>query len=108
MGQTERGGSKGSHWEVVGKKARRLRYLEGPVKGCASFPLTPPLSLREREPRNPSLELARCVRFAEALTTILPLPKGEGRGEGGQNSRLATAAEVSKPHYRHTRQVLRP
>ena len=46
------------------------------------FPLTPGLSLREREPRTPSLEQTWHVGFAEALPTILPLPQGEGRGEG--------------------------
>ena len=48
----------------------------------ALFPLTPALSLREREPCAPSLEQTWHVGFAEALPPILPLPQGEGRGEG--------------------------
>ncbi len=44
------------------------------------FPLTPALSLREREPGNPSLENTGRARSADGLATILPLPKGEGRG----------------------------
>ena len=60
------------------------------IKGA--FPLTPALSLGERENRFPS---HKCRRFwiCEAVfrTTanrrrLFPLPKGEGQGEGKSNA----------------------
>jgi alpha-mannosidase len=50
-----------------------------------SFPLTPALSLGEREERSlPGAEHSVRGILAEP-NTFLPLPKGEGRGEGKQN-----------------------
>ncbi len=46
------------------------------------FPLTLALSLREREPRRPSLKNTKGTGIAGSLATVLLLPKGEGRGEG--------------------------
>src|SRR3954471_5004091 len=46
------------------------------------FPLTPALSLGEREPTWPVSLQAEAVGLFERLLTILPLPEGEGRGEG--------------------------
>jgi hypothetical protein len=57
-----------------------------------SFPLTPALSLRERESSIPLCELARRVRCSDARTAVPPLPKGEGRGEGEQSARPPSAA----------------
>ena len=48
----------------------------------APFPLTLTLSLGEREPRTPLREYSWSVNFFKSLATILPLPKGEGWGEG--------------------------
>ncbi len=45
-----------------------------------SFPLT--LSLGEREPLGRAFAKSNGVGFAERLATFLPLPKGEGWGEG--------------------------
>jgi hypothetical protein len=50
----------------------------------ALFPLTPALSLGEREPRPPSVAHAEGLRFAVTRRSLLPLPQGEGRGEGEQ------------------------
>ena len=63
----------------------------------APFPLTPALSLGERGPRTPSAELATDGCFADVRPTLLPLPKGEGWGEGEQgcltaSKRLSTRA----------------
>ena len=49
---------------------------------CVAFPLTPALSLGERESRIPSLGKPERIDRAEGLATILPLPEGEGRGVG--------------------------
>lgn len=46
------------------------------------FPLTPALSLRERESHSPRSVDSSRGEFADGLDTILPLLKGEGRGEG--------------------------
>src|SRR5437763_118183 len=44
------------------------------------FPLTP--ALRERENQGPRWNNSKRRPFSNALPMILPLPEGEGRGEG--------------------------
>ena len=51
----------------------------------AAFPLTPALSLREREDSLQRWEISG-VTFANALPRILPLPEGEGSGEREQDA----------------------
>ena len=64
----------------------------------AVFPLTPALSLREREYRGQSLNISWRVRFADALATLLPLPGGEGRGDGERCTiSLSQLKQVSTP-----------
>ena len=46
------------------------------------IPLTPTLSRREREQLWRVGGTVKRVGFADRLATILPLPSGEGRGEG--------------------------
>ena len=46
------------------------------------FPLTLTLSLREREPRIPRCQQSSRVGLSKTRRTFLPLPRGEGRGEG--------------------------
>jgi len=53
--------------------------------------LTPALSQREREPRRPACELFERVRRTEGLPRILPLPLGEGRGEGNWSGKIPGA-----------------
>ena len=48
----------------------------------ATFPLTPVLSRREREPLRPRFGKFAAPGLAERRNTILPLLWGEGRGEG--------------------------
>src|SRR5947208_11225708 len=45
------------------------------------FPLTPALSLRERENQGPRWNKSKQRPFSNAPPMILPLPEGEGRGE---------------------------
>ncbi len=56
-------------------------------------PLTPALSPGEREQPGPALERSHAARFADRLTTILPLPGREGRGEGKPDARNAAGAQ---------------
>src|SRR5438128_1422636 len=55
----------------------------------ASFPLTPALSLRERETVGQFCAKSNRPVFADALPTILPLLRGEGRGEGRGTIRVS-------------------
>jgi hypothetical protein len=58
----------------------RVRHKGSPM--CVRLPLTPTLSLREREPRTPSVGQTERPGWLDAQATMLPLPRGEGRGEG--------------------------
>ena len=64
--------------------------LDKHLSSVASFPLTPALSLREREHRIPSREKSGRFGLLQARPTVLPLPKGESRGaeERVQSSRF--------------------
>jgi len=57
---------------------------------AVASPLTPALSLGERESRSTALADSRDLGFTERLATVLPLPEGEGRGEGARATRPAT------------------
>jgi hypothetical protein len=59
------------------------------------FPLTPALSLGEREPSGSVLRESEALEFGNRRAKILPLPKGEGRGEGGQAQRIFTSGPKS-------------
>ncbi|HQL77693.1 MAG TPA: hydrogenase maturation protease [Verrucomicrobiota bacterium] len=54
----------------------------------ATFPLTPTLSLGERGNRLPSRDESRRCNLVLNRTTVLPLPKGEGWGEGNGSAEL--------------------
>ena len=60
------------------------------------FPLTLSLSLKEREQHIVRLESYERVGFADRLAAILPLPKGEGRGEGEQDSLQPHTVSIPK------------
>ena len=72
-----------------------------------SFPLTPALSLGEREDHRPRVQMPGAWGKLASRDAALPLPKGEGRGEGEQSARppstatLATAPEriFHFPHW---------
>ena len=61
----------------------------------ALFPLTPALSLREREPSGTCAELNTPAAFRPSLAAILPLPAGEGRGEGERVQQTDGASGLS-------------
>ncbi len=73
----------------------RALFVEPSGKSGVLFPLTPALSLGERGNLGQSLEVSWRVRCAGALATILPLPKGEGRGEGERIIRYSPCRYVA-------------
>jgi len=77
----------------------KFRYIKAWSRTKALFPLTPALSLRERVQRGATLENSGGLRFANRLLTILPLPKGEGRGE---RKEIVRFTHVSKLFCCHT------
>ena len=77
--------------DACGGKRLRPEILAVRLGGQAAFPLTPALSLRERENGSqrvvgPSLTGStseqKRAESAEGGRAVLPLPEGEGRGEG--------------------------
>ncbi|MDD1749779.1 MAG: hypothetical protein LUO89_07870, partial [Methanothrix sp.] len=78
------------------------------------FPLTLALSLREREPPTVPPESPDAPRLADRLASILPLPKGKGRGEGNRapalrtvsGSGLASAHRPGLPTELHGRRMI--
>jgi len=68
------------------------------LKLRSEISLTPALSQREREPRRPACELFERLRYAEGLPRILPLPLGEGRGEGNWSGKKSRALDLCNRH----------
>ena len=62
-----------------------------------SFPLTPALSPGDRENPAPRIDKSPTASSAAAQPTMLPLPGGEGRGEGEQSARPPTAVDETTP-----------
>ena len=62
--------------------------------GLAAFPLILTFSRREKEPplidfvKHESLQAESSFSFAKTLGAFLPLPAGEGRGEGEHGSAI--------------------
>jgi hypothetical protein len=64
-------------------------------KSGVAFPLTPALSLRERENYRQRAGEADTLGIVERLAALLPLPKGEGWGEGEQAARPLKAPVIT-------------
>jgi len=66
----------------------------------AAFPLTPALSPKEREEHRQSVRKSEASRLVERHPSALPLPKGEGRGEGEQRVGLGESVRApAGPEY---------
>jgi hypothetical protein len=75
-------------------ESRESRAHRGTVTLLAiarPFPLTPTLSLREREQRPPRVRQLEASGLLARRGAVLPLPKGEGRGEGEQTARPSSS-----------------
>jgi rhomboid family GlyGly-CTERM serine protease len=71
------------------------------VQSNALFPLTPALSLGEREYPSQSIEVYGRPDIGDERANVLPLPKGEGRGEGEGDLRTPSASRhcaVQRPY----------
>ena len=97
--------SRGRH--RVNAEARHLTRRWNPRSfraNCAAgrtdalFPLTPALSLRERERCVPHPAQTEALRFIVSRDAILPLPKGEGWGEGEETARNRATRRFSNHH----------
>jgi len=67
----------------------------GTADSDVSFPLTPSLSLREREDRRPRVQTPGAPGQRAKRDATLPLPKGEGWGEGEQSACPPSAASLA-------------
>ncbi len=79
---------------------KTIHWVEHSERTAPLFPLTPALSLGEREPRRELPVISPLASLANALATVLPLPEGEGRGEGEDNVRQTVAPNVWKLVFR--------
>jgi DNA polymerase III alpha subunit/nucleotidyltransferase/DNA polymerase involved in DNA repair len=80
--------AEGSNSEVRGLTKGAETECKTPIAREAecAFSLTPALSPGERENPPPPLGASRGVGLQDALNPILPLPAGEGRGEGERSA----------------------
>jgi branched-chain amino acid transport system permease protein len=65
------------------------------------FPLTPALSQRERENPRHSLDNSEAAGISTRGGPCLPLPKGEGRGEGEWGTRRSPSSDAPTPSFHH-------
>ena len=75
-----------------------------PRRSNDPFPLTPALSLRERENRSRRVGEFGALGLFERRPAWLPLPEGEGWGEGEETVRLSAGFELrleSRKSYKH-------
>src|SRR5712692_128361 len=81
------------------KTIREHKILEAVAKvpdllySQALFPLTPALSLRERENQGRRCDNSKGVGLSNTLPMMLPLPEGEGRGEGEENLQIPESCD---------------
>jgi RND family efflux transporter MFP subunit len=74
-----------------------VSQVEGSIGMTAvPFPLTPALSLRERENARPLADKSHALGHSENRTSWLPLPKGEGWGEAEPSLRQQSARGCDK------------
>jgi len=79
--------------------ARRSARFVRRVRMAGCIPLTPALSLGERENRRPTVDETRALQFSRDGRVLFPLPEGEGQGEGEQdNAVLRTVKAFRKEH----------
>ena len=88
-------------WTII--VATKFRYSVARGLSDVVFPLTPALSLREREVPCAALEYTNELQLADQQAAIPPLPDGEGWGEGERDPRPKMSSDVPQLKYRGTR-----
>jgi hypothetical protein len=85
----------------ISRRALRTTGVSRQTHWCFErcFPLTPALSLRERENLPPRLRQSRAPGLVATRDALFPLPEGEGKGEGesdaaNQNDRTNFASSI--------------
>jgi hypothetical protein len=76
------------------EKAPVILVCRGSADGL--FPLTPALSPEERESRRQRLSEFEALRLAARRCAILPLPRGEVRGEGERDAGMGQTLGLCK------------
>jgi hypothetical protein len=82
--------------------ARKLRYIGSRSRSDVAFPLTPALSLGERENGRQRLREAGIAGKVERLKSMPPLPR-EGRGEAEQAARPSRLLDAANSPGRGAR-----
>src|SRR5438128_2011059 len=88
--------------ERINMRATSFHKIVASGSSGVSFPLTPALSPGEREHRRQSLGESEVLKIGEGRAPGLPLPEGEGRGEGERGVRSDTTPRGSKLNCRGT------
>jgi hypothetical protein len=78
--------------------SRKARYVGSRTQSDVVFPLTPALSLREREEARQRVRETGVPGIVGQLAWVLPLPEGEGWGEGEQAARPSKPLGITERH----------
>ena len=96
------GGLGGALEGLPNMAAKRSRYAQRFSTTDALFPLTPTLSLGERETGRQRFRQAGTPRNVLRPASLLPLPEGEGGGEGEDDARPPATSDISQLSCRYT------
>jgi len=80
---------------VSSEAARKFEHIGSRSRPGVAFPLTPALSLRERENPRQRVGESGAPSIFERRAAGLPLPKGESRGEGEQGPLVTNSLDLT-------------
>src|ERR1019366_1711280 len=96
------GGLGGALEGLPNMAAKRSRYAQRFSTTDALVPLTPTLSLGEREAGRQRFRHAGTPGNVLSPASLLPLPEGEGGGEGEDDARPPATSDISQLSCRYT------